>query len=171
MNKLTNKSKISGGIKFLIIVLIFYLIVALFNFSITKNAFLNFLTMFIKIIPILGIVFIIMILVNLFFTKRKIAKHLGKDSGVKGWIYAIVSGILVSGPPYILFPLLGELRRGGMKSSLAAVFLYNRNVKIPFLPVMVYYFGLSFTIILSLYIIIFSVLNGKIIGRLTKDRF
>ncbi len=171
MDKLTSKNKINNGIKFLTIVLIFYSIIALFDFSIAKDAFLNFLIMFVKIIPILGIVFIIMILVNLFFTKQRMTKYLGKDSGVKGWAYAIVFGILVSGPPYILFPLLRELKKRNMKNSLVAVFLYNRNVKIPFLPVMVYYFGLNFTIILSLYIVIFSILNGKIIGRLTKDKF
>ena len=171
MNKLENKNKIGGGIKFLIVVLVIYLIIALLNFSIARDAFSNFLLMFIKIIPILGIVFIMMIFINLYFTKKRTEKYLGAKSGIKGWIYAIISGILISGPPYILFPLLGELKKQGVKNSLLAVFLYNRNVKIPFLPVMIYYFGFSFTVILSLYIIIFSVLNGKIIKFLMKDRF
>ncbi len=171
MNKLINKNRISGGVKFLIIVLVIYLVIALFNFSIIKDAFFDFLQMLIKIVPILVIVFVVMVLVNLYFTRDKIGKYLGKESGIKGWLYAIISGILVSGPPYILFPLLGEIKKGGMKNSLLAVFLYNRNVKIPFLPVMIYYFGLSFTVILSLYIIIFSILNGKLIGWLVKDRF
>jgi len=171
MNKLINKNRISGGVKFLIIVLVIYSVIALFNFSIIKDAFFDFLQMLIKIVPILVIVFVVMVLVNLYFTRDKIGKYLGKESGIKGWLYAIISGILVSGPPYILFPLLGEIKKGGMKNSLLAVFLYNRNVKIPFLPVMIYYFGLSFTVILSLYIIIFSILNGKLIGWLVKDRF
>ena len=170
MNKLTNRNKISGGVKFLIIVLIIYSIVALFNFSIAKNAFFDFLLMFTKIIPILIIVFGVTILVNLYFTKDRIGKYLGAKSGIKGWLYAIISGILVLGPPYILFPLLKELKKGGMKNSLSAVFLYNRNIKIPFLPVIIYYFGLNFTIVLSLYIVIFSILNGKLIGWLIKDR-
>jgi len=171
MNKLINKNRISGGVKFLIIVLVIYLVIALFNFSIIKDAFFDFLQMLIKIVPILVIVFVVMVLVNLYFTRDKIGKYLGAESGIRGWLYAIISGILVSGPPYILFPLLGEIKKGGMKNSLLAVFLYNRNVKIPFLPVMIYYFGLSFTVILSLYIIIFSILNGKLIGWLVKDRF
>lgn len=170
MEKLIVKNKISGGMKFLIIVLALYSIVSFFSFSVAQNAFLNFWNMFIKIIPILGIVFMVMILVNLFFTKERVIKHLGKDSGVMGWIYAIISGILVSGPPYILFPLLGDLKKSGMKNSLIAVFLYNRNVKIPFLPVTVYYFGLNFTIVLSFYIVIFSILNGKIVGRLVENK-
>jgi len=164
------KNRISGSIRFLLIILILYLIVFLFSISVAKEAFLNFLIMFVKIIPILGMVFLIMMLTNLFFTTERIKKHLGEESGWKGWIYAMIAGIIISGPPYILFPLLGELRKGGMKNSLMAVFLYNRNVKIQFLPVMVYYFGLNFTLILSLYIIIFSIFNGQIIGWFLRDR-
>jgi len=171
MDKIKNHNKISGSVKFLIIVLIIYSATALLNFSITEKAFLNFLQMFIKIVPILTIIFATMILVNLYFTKDRIRKYLGAKSGIKGWLYAIISGILFSGPPYVFFPLLGELKKGGMKNSLLAVFLYNRNVKIPFLPVTIYYFGLSFTVVLSLYIVIFSILNGKIIGWLVKDEF
>lgn len=157
--------------KFLSIILLIYIIIGVFNFSIIQTAIENFLLMFIKIIPILLVVFVVMILVNIYFTKEKIRKYLGEESGIKGWVYAIISGILVSGPPYVLFPLLGEFKKRGMKNSLLAVFLYNRNVKIPFLPVMVYYFGFGFTLILSLYIIIFSILNGKIIELLIKNRF
>ncbi len=156
--------------KFLMIVLAIYLIIALLNFSAARDAFYNFLLMFVKIIPILAVVFMVMVLVNLYFTKERTRKYLGAESGIKGWLYAIISGALVSGPPYVLFPLLGELKKHGMKNSLLAVFLYNRNVKIPFLPAMIYYFGFNFTVILSLYIIIFSILNGKIIGWLAKDR-
>ena len=169
MNQKGKEKRISGRIKFLIAVLLLYLIIALFNFSVAKDAFVNFLLMFIKILPILGIVFVIMIGVNIYFTKERIGKYLGEQSGLKGWLYATISGILVSGPPYVLYPLLSDLKKHGMKNSLLAVFLYNRNVKIPFLPVMVYYFGLNFTVILSLYIIIFSILNGKIIDLLVRE--
>jgi len=166
-----NKKRISGRIKFLLAVILLYLVIAIFDFSTARVAFSNFLSMFLRILPILGIVFLVMIGVNLYFTQERVRKYLGEKSGTKGWIYAIVSGILVSGPPYILFPLLGDLKKQGMKNSLLAVFLYNRNVKIPFLPAMIYYFGLNFTVILSLYIIIFSVLNGKIVQLLMKDKF
>lgn len=157
--------------KFFLIVLLIYIIVGVFDFSIAQTAIVNFFFMFIKIVPILLVVFMVMTLVNIYFTKKRMRKYLGAESGIKGWVYATISGIFVSGPPYILFPLLGELKKQGMRNSLLAVFLYNRNVKIPFLPVMIYYFGFGFTIILSLYIVIFSILNGKIIGLLTKDRF
>jgi hypothetical protein len=62
--------------------------------------------------------------------------------------------------------MLAEFRRHGVRPALLAVFLYNRNVKIPFLPVMVYYFGLRYTVVVSGLIIIFSLLNGLLLERL-----
>ena len=165
------KPKMNNQLKFLLAVIFLYLIIALLDIGIVESALINFLVMSLKIVPVLGLVFIIMVLINLYFTKERVGKYLGSKSGIKGWLYAIISGILISGPPYTLYPLLGELKKNGMKSSLLAVVLYNRNVKIPFLPAMVYYFGLNFTIILSLYIIIFSIFNGKLVELLTKDRF
>jgi uncharacterized membrane protein YraQ (UPF0718 family) len=169
MNNKKNKKRIGNGIKFLAVIILLYLLIAIFNFSIARAAFLNFLTMFSKILPVLGVVFLVMIGVNKYFTEERAQKYLGEKSGIKGWVYAIISGALVSGPPYILFPLLGNLKKQGMKNSLLAVFLYNRNVKIPFLPAMIYYFGISFTVIVSLYIVFFSILNGLIIQLLVKD--
>ena len=159
------KQKISGGIKFFLAVLIVYFIVALFNAETVKIAFLNFLQIIWKIIPILTIVFLAMVLINLYFTKERTEKYFGQQSGIRGWIYVVISGILISGPPYTLYPFLGELKKHGMKNSLLAVFLYNRNVKIPFIPVMIYYFGLGFTVIMSFYIIAFSILNGVLVEK------
>jgi len=147
-----------------------YLLLAFFDFSFAREAFLNFLSMLVRIIPILGVVFVIMVFTNLFFTKERMDKYLGAGSGKKGWVYAIISGIIVSGPPYVLYPLLGELKKRGMKDSLLAAFLFNRNVKIPFLPVMIFYFGLSFTVIISVYIILFSVLNGVVVSKLSAKK-
>ena len=164
------KSKIKTGTKFLFGVILIYLIILIFNFSFAKEAFLNFLLMSTKVIPLLGIVFVIMVFTNLYFTRERVDKYLGEKSGIKGWIYAIISGVIVSGPPYILYPLLGDLKKGGMKKSLLATFLFNRNVKISFIPVMIYYFGLNFTIVLSVYIILFSVLNGVIVGKIASNK-
>ncbi|MEA1926129.1 MAG: permease [Patescibacteria group bacterium] len=169
MNNQVKKQKIGGGTKFLMAVLILYAVMALSNFQFASEAFLSFLRMLVRITPILIVVFFIIAGVNFYFTPQKVKKYLGHGSGFKGWLYAVISGILVSGPPYILFPLLGELKERGMKNSLLAVFLYNRNVKIPFLPVMVFYFGLSFTVAVSVFIIFFSILNGLLLGWWVAD--
>ena len=90
-------------------------------------------------------------------------KYLGKESGVKGWLLAITMGIVSHGPIYTWYPLLKELRNHGMRTGLLAVFLYNRAVKIPLLPIMIYYFGVVFVVVLTVYMIIASVIEGKLI--------
>jgi hypothetical protein len=55
-----------------------------------------------------------------------------------------------------------------MKDSLIAVFLYNRSVKIPMLPVMIYYFGLAFAGILLFWTIMASFFQGILIDMLLK---
>lgn len=163
-----SKNKISAGIKFLIVVLVLYLFIFLFNFPLAKNAFTKTLLMFVKIIPLLVFVFSVMSILNLFFTEERVKKHMGEDSGIGGWLYAVVSGILIAGPPYVLYPFLKTLKDRGMKDALIAVFLFNRNIKIPFLPVMVFYFSFAYTLVLSVYIIIFSIFNGMLVGFFMK---
>ncbi|MGM0629313.1 MAG: permease [Patescibacteria group bacterium] len=127
---------------------------------------LQFLGIIREIVPVFIVVFLIMFLLGLFLNNKKIKELLGECSGIKGWIISIAGGILSSGPIYMWYPLIADLKKQGMKNSLITVFLYNRAIKIPFLPVMVQYFGLPFTIILTLYMILFSVINGLLINKL-----
>jgi uncharacterized membrane protein YraQ (UPF0718 family) len=165
--KKTNQLK--NGTKFLITVISIYLILGLFDFDLVKNGLYYTSNIFLKISPILLLLVFINFLINRYFDSKIIVKYLGQEAGLKGWLLAIIGGILVSGPPYILFPLLKDLKKKGMNNALLAVFLYNRNVKIPFLPVMIYYFGLTYTVIISFYIIIFSIFNGLLINFFLKE--
>ena len=160
--------KLAGRWKFLLLMFGAYLLTAGFDPGLVRTALHGFLGMFLKVLPILGVVFVALWLVNLLLNPERIRRHLGRESGLKGWLYAVAGGILISGPPYVLYPMLGEFRRYGARAALLAVFLYNRNVKIPFLPVMAYYFGLRYTVIVSALIILFSLLNGLLIGWLVE---
>ena len=103
---------------------------------------------------------------NYFVNPKKISRYVGEKSGWKGWVLATGAGIISHGPIYVWYPLLKELREHGMKNGLAAVFLYNRAVKIPLVPLMIYYFGVQFLIILTLLTLLASIIEGKIIDTL-----
>jgi uncharacterized membrane protein YraQ (UPF0718 family) len=162
-------NQLKNGTKFLITVISIYLILGLLDFDLVKNGLYYTINIFLKISPILLLLIFINFLINRYFDSKMIIKYLGQEAGLKGWLLAIIGGILVSGPPYILFPLLKDLKKKGMSNALLAVFLYNRNVKIPFFPVMIYYFGLTYTVIISFYIIIFSIFNGLLINFFLKE--
>lgn len=160
--------KISGKWIFLIIVAIIYLIAALANFNLAKSAFLESAVLFKEVIPILALVFLFIFFSNFFLDAKKISLFVGKNAKTRGWIISVVGGILSSGPIYMWYPLLADLKEKGMKDSFIAAFLYNRAVKIPMLPMMIYYFGLPFTVILAFYMIIFSIINGVFVEKFLK---
>lgn len=151
---------------FLLTVTVLYLLIFLYDSDSASNVMLQFLGIISEIIPVFIVVFLIMFLLGLFLNNKKIKELLGESSGIKGWLISIISGILSSGPIYMWYPLIADLKKEGMKNSLITVFLYNRAIKLAFLPVMVQYFGLSFTVILTLYMILFSVINGLLINKL-----
>lgn len=116
-----------------------------------------------NVIPILIIVVLFMGVTNYFFKPKAIVRYLGKGSGFKGWLIAVLAGILSHGPIYIWYPFLKELRQKGMRIGLIAVFLYNRAIKIFLLPLLIYYFGAEYSIVLLIGLIIASLVEGKLI--------
>jgi uncharacterized membrane protein YraQ (UPF0718 family) len=158
--KQRNKNLIYG-LSFLGIVVILYLGLSFFDSVKIYRSLHASLDIIIQILPILVLVIFMMVIVNYFLKPKTVSKYLGGESGIKGWFLAIFMGILSHGPIYVWYPLLKDLRDDGMRSSLVAVFLYNRAIKVPLLPVMIYYFGIGFVILISIYMIIASVIEGK----------
>ncbi len=130
------------------------------------NFFINILW---KIIPIFIFVFILMFLTNFLIHPKRLVRLLGHESGIKGWIIAIFGGIISSGPIYMWYPLLAELKSKGMKVSLISAFLYNRAIKIPLLPLMILYFNLKYVLVLMVVMIFMSIINGKIVELFLKN--
>jgi len=161
--------KMPGGIKFLLGMVAIYFVASIFNASLVLNSLEKAFQTFVKLLPVLVLVFGVIFVVNLLLNPEKIKRHLGHDSGIKGWFFASAASVLIVSPPYVVFPLLGQLKEHGMRYSLMAVFLGNRNVQPAFLPVMAFYFGLPFTVVISVYILIFSVLSGIIMGKVMKE--
>jgi len=162
-----NKNKRSGWIFFGIMMLI-YLCLFFIDRVFFIKVFMNLIHMLTRIIPIFVLIFIIMIIINYYVTPKMIAKYLSKNSGIKKWIIAIVSGIISTGPVYMWYSVLKELKEKGVSYGFIAVFLYNRAIKPPLIPLMIYYFGLKFTIVLTLLTIFFSILEGTIIEKIMR---
>jgi len=160
--------KVEVGEAFLFLVLMGYVILGIFDFALLTDVLTVLIRLVVRIVPILLVVFGVMFLTNLFFENKSVSRFLGKGSGFRGWMIAIAGGIVSSGPIYMWYPLLSDLKEKGMKDSLIATFLYNRAIKIPLLPMMVHYFGGNFTLALSIYMILFSVVNGVVVQRLTQ---
>ncbi|BAF69206.1 permease [Nitratiruptor sp. SB155-2] len=123
----------------------------------------------IKIAPILALVVLINALINFFIDPKTLAKHLSRESGKKAWIIALLAGVLSHGPMYAWYPLIEDLKKKGLRDSLIALFFYARAVKLPLLPLMVHYFGLKFTIVVNIYIVVAALLQGIIVEKIENS--
>ncbi|MGD8783209.1 MAG: hypothetical protein PVF28_05025 [Thioalkalispiraceae bacterium] len=158
-----------GGWLFLAIVLLIYAMTAVLDRELATTAMASFNHLLEKVVPVLVVVLILIFIINLLLTPVWVKKYLGSHSGLYGWLAAIIGGVLSTGPVYPWYALLKDLREQGMKTTLAAVFLYSRAIKLPMLPMLVHYFGITYALVLIIYMLVFSVMSGLLMGRIQAE--
>lgn len=157
-----------AGWYFLSAVIISYLIIYFTRQELISPALKMVYNISLKIIPVIVLIFILMALINYFVKPKPLVKYLGKESGLKGWLVAIGTGILSTGPIYMWYPLLSDLKQKGMRNALIATFLYNRAIKPALLPLMIVYFGAMFVCVLTIVMVFASVAEGWIVEKLLE---
>jgi len=157
-----------GGWLFLLLVLAAYGVTTAIDSELVGQALGFFGKVMYSVLPALVIVFILLLAADLLFEAKWIKRNLGKEAGIKGWLIAAVGGVLATGPIYAWYVLLRELREKGMRTSLTAVFLYSRAVKLPLLPLLIHYFGTAYTLVLCLYLLGFSIVSGVLMSKLEE---
>ncbi|HFC11171.1 MAG TPA: hypothetical protein ENJ75_03255 [Candidatus Kaiserbacteria bacterium] len=154
--------KINKSWYFLLAISLIYLALFCCNPAIFWSSFNFFIKTLIKIIPIFAFIFILMVLVNKYIDNDFIIKHL-RGSKIKSWFYIIIGGIISTGPMYVWYPLLSDLRNKGISNGEVASFLYNRSIKPAFLPIIILYFGVTYTVVLSIVIILMSFVQALLV--------
>jgi uncharacterized membrane protein YraQ (UPF0718 family) len=149
-----------GGWLFLLLVLVVYGVVGATDSTLFDNALAFFGQVIRQVLPVLALVFLMLLAADLLLQPAWIERHLGQKAGIKAWFMALFGGVLSTGPIYPWYALLRELRQKGMQTPLVAVFLYSRAVKVPLLPLMIHYFGATYTLVLCLYLLCFAMVNG-----------
>ena len=167
-NKNSSKNKISLIV--LAVISAAYIVLYFTNGALFQKSMGKFLGLIIQIAPFLLLVFIIMFFNFWFLKPEMIKKYLGEQSGLKGYVFAILSGIISVGSVYMWYPLLKDLRKSGMSEKLIAVFIYNRSIKLHLLPLMILYFGLTFTSALTAVTILFSLIIGFFVQKFTLEK-
>lgn len=167
--KQSSSPKNRSGWIMLAITLLLYGITAFFDAAITHSALNKSLDILKMIAPILLVVFFLLALMNTFIKPKSIVRYLGKESGFKGWFFALVGGVLSHGSSYVWYPMLSDLRDHGARDGLIVAFFYARAIKLPWLPVMVSYFGITFTLVFSFYILLGAWMQGLIADNISAN--
>jgi uncharacterized membrane protein YraQ (UPF0718 family) len=132
----------------------------------------NFLDFLLDLIMVLPPAFILIGLFEVWVKKEKVEKHLGKDSGLKGHLWAVLLAGTTVGGIIVAFPVAASLYKKG--AGLAVVFSYISASAIARIPMTLFeatFIGIKFSIIrlaVSIPLVIISsillekLLSGKI---------
>ena len=134
----------------------------------TSKALSFFVGLLIRITPALGLVFLLLFVANLVTEQRWIERYLGRKPSVGGWLIAVAAGVVAAGSLYAWYALVGELKQKGLRPGLAAAFFYAFSIKLPLLPLLVHFFGLTYAIVLNGWLILFAVLGGLLVEQLER---
>ncbi len=154
---------------FLILTVLVYVFLFFSNSELFFSSFSFFSKILLNLIPVFVFVFVLMSLVNFFVSKKTVLSFIS-SSHKRKWIFSALAGILSTGPIFMWYPFLQQLKEKGFNEGLIAVFLYNRAIKIPLIPLAVFYFGLKFVLILAFVMVLFSIVQGVLLNRLMKLR-
>jgi uncharacterized membrane protein YraQ (UPF0718 family) len=108
----------------------------------------NFISFSMEMLKLLPCAFILIGLFEVWVKKENVEKHLGKDSGVIGYIWVILLAGTTIGGLYVAFPVAFSLYKKGAK--LAVIFTYVGAAAICRIPMTVFeasFVGLKFSMI------------------------
>jgi len=157
------KDKVGGNWLFLFFVVFVFLIIWLFNFRIFLIISADFWYMFVKILPVILLVYVIIFWFNLIISNKKIVQFLKKWSYTRKLILSVFFGILSSWPIYLWYWLLKQINDAWLTLWHISSFSYARAIKLPLLPIMIPYFWLKFSIIFFVVLFIFSFCQALIV--------
>lgn len=108
----------------------------------------NFISFSIQMLKILPCAFILIGLFEVWVRKETVEKHLGTESGVRGYVWSILLAGTTVGGLYVAFPVAYSLFRKG--AQLGVIFAYISASAICRIPMTIFeasFLGLKFSII------------------------
>jgi len=163
--KTGQSSSKNKGWWFLLATLLLYVALYFYDEALTRASLQHFIGLLTTLTPILALVMLFMWGLDVLIDPKAINKYMGHESGWKGWAISIVGGILSHGPVYAWYPLLESLQKQGTRPALIATFLYARSIKLPWLPMLAFYFGSTYMILFTLFLTLFAPLVGWLTER------
>jgi len=157
-----------AGWWFLLGAILLYVVLGFFNAELVSQSLQHFIGLLKTIAPILLLVMIFMWLIDVLVAPATIKKYMGHESGWKGWVISIIAGILSHGPVYAWYPLLQSLQQGGTRPALIATFLYARSIKLPWLPMLAFYFGTRYMIAFTVFLTLLAPIVGWVTERSSR---
>ncbi len=143
---------------FLVVILGILWILTINNVNLWKNIFISFIWNLLTILPVLLIIYLLIFIFNLVIQNDKIKQYFEKWNYWSKLFISVIWWIISAWPVYLWYPLLQKIKKNNLTNWHIASFIYARSIKIPLFPIMIIYFGIKYTIIFNIVILLFSFL-------------
>ena len=135
-------------ISIIILTVILTIVSFVFDKKKTQKGIKKGVMMFLKILPTLISVIILVSVALYFVSEEMLIKYLGKDAGAGAYISAAIIGSISIIPGFISYPLAGILLKTGVSFSVLSVFITTlKMVGILTIPIEAKFFGYKTAII------------------------
>lgn len=120
-----------------------------------------------KIMPLLIIMLAVIIFMQGAFSEENIAGHITAFSGTTGYLIAAFIGGVIHIPPFITFPLAGQLLQNGVNPGVIAVLVTSLIMVHSFtIPLEAKEMGIKFALARNILCLISAIMIGIVVGVL-----
>lgn len=114
----------------------------------------------------LPLIFILVGLIDVWVSKEKVQKHIGKSSGIKGIIYVVLFAFIQAGPLYGVFPVTYLMWKKGSSATNIFIFLAaTSTARIPMLAFEIGFLGIKFSLLRIAITLPIFIVVGIIMGK------
>ncbi|MFP4547565.1 MAG: permease [Fidelibacterota bacterium] len=149
---------------------LFIIVSMLLNFQPGMDIFDNFMNYLLSMITIVPAAFVLISLFEVWVRRETVEKHLGEETGLRGFLWAFILAGTIVGGLYVAFPVAAVLHKKGARSEVIFTFLFAATIsRIPMTLFEANFLGIKFTMVrffVSLpLVIISSIILAKIDNR------
>lgn len=162
--------KVLKRYSFFISAFIATIIILFFNREVGSKSFGIAAGSFLQMIQVLPPIMILLGLMDVWVSRERMMKYMGKGSGLLGILLAIIIGSIGAGPMYAAFPFTAVLIKKGVRFSNIIIFMNAWCVtKIPTVLFEITYLGYEFTFLRLAINIPGIIIMGYIVERIMSD--
>ena len=151
--------------------IVFILFSFITGFDPGKQIGKNFVTFSIDMLKILPCAFILIGLFEIWVKKETVEKHFGKESGIRGYMWAVLLAGTTVGGLYVAFPVAYSLYNKGAK--LSVIFTYIGASAICRVPMTIFeasFMGIKFSAIRLLVSLPLVIISSILLGDYLEKR-
>jgi len=149
---------------------LFLIVSFIFGFNPGREIGYNFISFLLYMLKILPCAFILIGLFEVWAKKEVIEKHLGEESGIRGYMWAILLAGTIAGGLLVAFPIAYSMYNKGAKLNIIFTYIGASAIcRVPMTMFEASFMGIKFTVIRLLVslplVILTSILLGKYLSK------